>query len=90
MGVRSKMLGITANYSEEEKQEFLEAGGDVYFEKPLSPYKFIPILEDIDRNMWRKSSQTNKGDSSDQSFSYYKLVTSKIESLLQADVSFLV
>lgn len=51
MGVRSKMLGITANYSEEEKQEFLEAGGDVYFEKPLSPYKFIPILEDIDRNM---------------------------------------
>ncbi|GMI98665.1 hypothetical protein HRI_003535800 [Hibiscus trionum] len=48
MGVRCKMLGVTAFSGERERQAFLAAGVDVFVEKPLGPEILIPILRELD------------------------------------------
>lgn len=48
MGVTSRIVGTTSAYSEDREREFHEAGGDDFIEKPFSPSKFVPILQEID------------------------------------------
>ncbi|XP_022759786.1 two-component response regulator ORR42-like [Durio zibethinus] len=48
MGVRCKMLGVTACSYEREREAFLAAGVDVFIEKPLSPEILVPILRELD------------------------------------------
>ncbi|XP_039020372.1 two-component response regulator 24-like [Hibiscus syriacus] len=48
MGTRSKMVGVSASFSERERQAFLAAGVDVYSEKPMSPELLISILRELD------------------------------------------
>ncbi|WRX10971.1 Signal transduction response regulator [Theobroma cacao] len=48
MGVRCKMLGVTAHFYERERQAFLAAGVDEFIEKPLTPDILVPILRELD------------------------------------------
>ena len=48
MGVQSRIVGTSAMYNEEERDAFVQAGGDDYVEKPFGPDKFIPILRELD------------------------------------------
>ncbi|XWS36530.1 hypothetical protein CRYUN_Cryun20dG0092700 [Craigia yunnanensis] len=48
MGVRCKILGITACSYERERQAFLAAGVDEFIEKPLTPDILVPILRELD------------------------------------------
>ncbi|XVE72820.1 hypothetical protein DITRI_Ditri11bG0069300 [Diplodiscus trichospermus] len=48
MGVRSKMLGLSARSNERERQAFLAAGVDEFIEKPLDPENLVPILRELD------------------------------------------
>ncbi|XP_021300793.1 two-component response regulator ORR41-like [Herrania umbratica] len=48
MGVRCKMLGVTAHFYEGERQAFLAAGVDEFIEKPLTPDILAPILRELD------------------------------------------
>ncbi|PRQ25611.1 putative CheY-like superfamily protein [Rosa chinensis] len=50
LGVQTKLLGMSTMFREREKEEFLEAGGDGFIEKPLHPSKFVPILQELDSN----------------------------------------
>ena len=47
MGIRSKMLAVTACDIEREKQTFLDAGVDEFIEKPLTPEKIASILREM-------------------------------------------
>ncbi|KAL6210877.1 hypothetical protein ACLB2K_016107 [Fragaria x ananassa] len=50
MGVKSLMLGMTIFCREREEQAFLEAGGNGFIPKPLSPDNFLQVLEALDNN----------------------------------------
>lgn len=47
MGIRSKMLGVTACSYERERRAFLDAGVDEFIEKPLTPQKLASVLREI-------------------------------------------
>ncbi|KAJ9697116.1 hypothetical protein PVL29_009053 [Vitis rotundifolia] len=47
MGIRSKMLGVTACSYDRERQAFLDAGVDEFIEKPLTPQKLASVLREI-------------------------------------------
>lgn len=51
MGVRSKIIGLTALITEADEQEFFAAGIDELFEKPLDPEWFLPIIREIDNQI---------------------------------------
>ncbi|XP_030549472.1 two-component response regulator 24-like [Rhodamnia argentea] len=44
MGIRSTIAGVSSHSSSKEKQEFIEAGLDVYHEKPLSAAKLLSVV----------------------------------------------
>ncbi|KHG11639.1 two-component system b [Gossypium arboreum] len=48
IGVRCKMLAVTAWSGESEMQAFLAASVDVFIEKPLDPKHLVPILRELD------------------------------------------
>ncbi|KAB2022712.1 hypothetical protein ES319_D07G230000v1 [Gossypium barbadense] len=48
IGVRCKMLEVTACSGESERQAFLAIGVDVFIEKPLDPEHLVPILREVD------------------------------------------
>ncbi|KAK8346706.1 hypothetical protein V6Z12_A07G233300 [Gossypium hirsutum] len=48
LGVRCKMLAVTAWSGESEMQAFLAASVDVFIEKPLDPKHLVPILRELD------------------------------------------
>ncbi|KAF5192522.1 Two-component response regulator [Thalictrum thalictroides] len=48
MGVTTMIVGLGSLLSEEEKQAFMEAGGDDILEKPLSHPKLVSILREVD------------------------------------------
>ncbi|MBA0791320.1 hypothetical protein Gohar_015906, partial [Gossypium harknessii] len=48
IGVRCKMLEVTACLGESERQAFLATGVDVFIEKPLDPEHLVPILRELD------------------------------------------
>ncbi|KAK9281298.1 hypothetical protein L1049_004195 [Liquidambar formosana] len=50
MGIRSKILAVTAAAYERERRAFLEAGADEFIEKPLTPQILVPILLELDNN----------------------------------------
>ncbi|XP_030549514.1 two-component response regulator 24-like [Rhodamnia argentea] len=47
MGIRSTIAGVSSHSSSKEKQEFFEAGLDVYHEKPLSVAKLLSVVSKI-------------------------------------------
>ncbi|XP_008813032.1 two-component response regulator 24-like [Phoenix dactylifera] len=47
MGVKTKIVGVTSHSTEEEKREFLEAGLDDFFVKPLTSPQLIELLKDV-------------------------------------------
>lgn len=51
MGVKSRIVGTCVMYNEEERDAFVQAGGDDdYVEKSFDPDKFIPIHHDLDNH----------------------------------------
>lgn len=60
MGVRSRIIGISILFTENERRVFLEAGGDDYMEKCMHPERFIPILQELDNQWWMSSSKPNQ------------------------------
>ena len=61
MGVQSRILGITPMFDERDQQEFLAAGVDEFIEKPLSPEILIPILMELDNQIWRVRIKIARG-----------------------------
>ena len=59
MGIRSKMLGVTACSYERERRAFLDAGVDEFIEKPLTPQKLASVLREI-RNAWKKGGPNRR------------------------------
>lgn len=55
MGVKSLIFGITASESKTAIQEFIEAGLDEYYMKPLDLVKIESILKHL-RNRYRRES----------------------------------
>ncbi|XWS36531.1 hypothetical protein CRYUN_Cryun20dG0092800 [Craigia yunnanensis] len=50
MGIRSLIAGVSSRSTEQEIQEFMEAGLDDYLEKPLTMSKLVTIIRKIDSN----------------------------------------
>ncbi|KAJ9169710.1 hypothetical protein P3X46_017870 [Hevea brasiliensis] len=48
MGVGSKIVGTTSCWCERDRQAFLNAGADEFFEKPLSSETLLIILTELD------------------------------------------
>ncbi|XP_058103695.1 two-component response regulator 24-like [Magnolia sinica] len=48
MGVGCKMIGVSANSRNRDKQVFMEAGIDEYHVKPMTRPKLISILKEVD------------------------------------------
>ncbi|KAF2292655.1 hypothetical protein GH714_026440 [Hevea brasiliensis] len=48
MGIRSKIVGTTSCWCERDRQAFLNAGADEFFEKPLSSETLLTILTELD------------------------------------------
>lgn len=63
MGVRSKIIGLTALITEADEQEFFAAGIDELFEKPLDPEWFLPIIREIDNQIWSANIYAKVKDS---------------------------
>lgn len=51
MGARSKIIGLTAFITEKDEQDFFAAGIDEFFEKPLDPDWFVPIIREVDNQI---------------------------------------
>ncbi|KAB2075412.1 hypothetical protein ES319_A07G219500v1 [Gossypium barbadense] len=49
IGMRCKMLAVTAYSGESERQAFLATSVDVFIEKPLDLEHLVPILRELDR-----------------------------------------
>ncbi|RWR83076.1 two-component response regulator ARR22-like protein isoform X2 [Cinnamomum micranthum f. kanehirae] len=47
MGVTSKIVGVTGNSRGEDRDEFMSAGIDAFYVKPITRTALISILEDI-------------------------------------------
>nr|XP_010934661.1 two-component response regulator 24 [Elaeis guineensis] len=47
MGVKAKIAGVTAHSTDEEKREFLEAGIDDFFVKPITRPQLIKLLKEV-------------------------------------------
>ncbi|KAF8007024.1 hypothetical protein BT93_B1075 [Corymbia citriodora subsp. variegata] len=47
MGIGSTIAGVSSHSSSKVKQEFIEAGLDVYHEKPLSVAKLLSVVNNI-------------------------------------------
>ncbi|KAG1360757.1 Two-component response regulator 24 [Cocos nucifera] len=47
MGVKAKIVGVTAHSTDEEKREFLEAGIDDFLVKPITSPQLIELLKDV-------------------------------------------
>ncbi|KAF8388333.1 hypothetical protein HHK36_026999 [Tetracentron sinense] len=47
MGVRSKIVGVTAYSGDYEKRVFMDAGLDDYYEKPLTMAKLVSLLQEL-------------------------------------------
>ncbi|KAK8654147.1 hypothetical protein V6N13_128121 [Hibiscus sabdariffa] len=56
MGMRCKMLGVTACSGERERQAFLAAGVDMFVEKPLGPEILIPVLRELDGQIFQRGN----------------------------------
>lgn len=48
MGIRTKIVGVSGDIRGQEMLEFLNAGFDAIFEKPITRANLIPILQEID------------------------------------------
>ncbi|XP_077222953.1 two-component response regulator 24-like [Tasmannia lanceolata] len=48
IGVRSKIVGVSGNSRSDEKQSFMEAGIDEFYEKPMTRAKLISLVQEID------------------------------------------
>ncbi|KAI6694491.1 hypothetical protein NL676_022201 [Syzygium grande] len=49
MGIRSTIAGVSSHSFSKEKQEFIEAGLDVYYEKPLSVAKLLSVVSNMEQ-----------------------------------------
>lgn len=49
MGIRSTIAGVSSHSSSKGKQEFIEAGLDVYHEKPLSVAKLLSVVSNMEQ-----------------------------------------
>lgn len=48
MGVRSKIVGVTANDHKKDMEEFMSAGLDTWYGKPITAAAIASILMEID------------------------------------------
>ncbi|KAH7668485.1 Histidine kinase protein, partial [Dioscorea alata] len=51
MGVRVKLVGVSARSMDKEKQDFLDAGADEFFAKPMTCAKLSALLQEVDENL---------------------------------------
>ncbi|KAJ0968396.1 hypothetical protein J5N97_025313 [Dioscorea zingiberensis] len=51
MGVRAKLVGMSAHLTEKEQKEFLDAGGDEFYMKPVTRTKLVALLQAIDEEL---------------------------------------
>ncbi|KAL5991025.1 hypothetical protein ACLOJK_011931 [Asimina triloba] len=48
MGIQCKIVGVTANSRSSDEKEFMDAGIDEFFPKPMTRAKLVSLLEELE------------------------------------------